>query len=265
MGSTDDPYDLVADRYDRDAFEAEVETVRDDFHGLLDDRAAAMLVAAREGRLEAEPDDAILPGREVTFDATVETVHELRTFQRDGGQGKVLNVDVDRDGETVRLVFWDDDAERYRDLRSGEQVRIEEGFVKEGRYGIEVHLGDRGRLVREGRTPMPEGSERGPAATGERAPTRDLVGTLEDRDPTRTFRRDGGDLGFVTEVVLDTGEEERTVTLWDDAVRRIQEIPIGRPVALRDLAERDGELHSTDGTEVEGPGDGAVSLDAFRS
>lgn len=263
MGS-DDPFTLVSDRYDRDAFEEEVAAVQEAFHGLLDDEAAAMVVAAREGRLEAEPDDAILPGREVTFDATVDDVHEVHTFQRDDGQGRVLNVDVDRGGDTVRLVFWDDDAETYRDLRAGEQVRIEQGFVKEGRYGIEVHLGDRGRLVREGRTPMPDGAERGPAATGGSAPTRDLVGTLEEREPTRTFQRDG-EVGFVADVTLDTGEAEQVVTLWDDAVRRIQEIPIGRPVALRDLAERDGELHSTDGTEVEGPADGAVSLDAFRS
>lgn len=257
-------FELVADRYDRDAFEAEVAAVQAAFHDLLDEEAAAMVVAAREGRLEAEPDDAILPGREVTFDATVDDVQKVHTFQRDDGQGKVLNVDVARDDDVVRLVFWDDDAERYRDLREGEQVRIEDGFVKEGRYGIEVHLGDRGRLVREGRTPMPDGAKRGPAPTGDAAATRDLVGTLEAREPTRTFRRDG-DVGFVADVTLDTGEATCTVTLWDDAVRRIQEIPIGRPVALRGLAERDGELHSTDATEVEGPADGAVSLDAFRS
>lgn len=296
----DDLHAQVADRLDADAFGARVAAVRDEFGDLLDDRAAAMLLVAREGRLEVD-EAALVPGRMVTVEGVVQAVHDLRTFQRsDGSRGRVLNVDVkpaDDGRGPVRVVFWDDDADAWADLRSGSRVRLEGGRVKDGRYGTEVHLGRGGRFERVGAGPpeatgAPDGPSRGAAGQAgatwrdpddppgvtrgkdtipgleRRTPGRserlDLAGVLRDRQATRTFQRKDGGTGFVTTVVVeeagggsggsgDATGATREVTLWDDACRDVQRVPVGARVALRDLVERGGELHSTDGTEVLAP------------
>lgn len=262
MGDLGAYHELLADRYDPGEFEDEVASVQEAFFGLLDEEAAAMYVAAREGRLEPRPEDEILAGRTVSFDAEVRRVQDVRTFEKGDGEGKVLNVVVDTGEETLRLVFWDEDATRYASLGAGEQVHVEDGFVKDGRYGLEVHIDQGGELIRQ-KGSMPDDAEVGPAGDVSRATRSDLTGVLEDRSPTRTFERDSGDVGFVADVIVETDEKTVEVTLWDEAVRQIQEIPLGDPVEIEGLRRQDGKLHSTEDTQVVSPGSGSVSLDAF--
>lgn len=264
MGALDDLHARVDDRMSRSAFEDAVTAVRERFHDLLDEEACALYVVAREGRLEPTDEDELRPGREVTLEGIVHTVHDLRRFKRgDGTEGRVLNVDVSTDRGLVRLVFWDDDASDQRSLQTGERVRIQDGFVKDGRYGLEVHLGRHGRLERLGEDDGPA-IERGRTSAPGSRPTRDISGVLEDREATRTFTRDGGETGFVASVTVEADGDRREVTLWDEAVRQIQRVPLGQPVELRALEERDGELHSTSRTEIRAPdADETISLDAF--
>lgn len=288
----------VEDLHDRAAFEAEVRRVHAEFDGLLDATACAMLVVAREGRFE--PTEGLVPGREVAVEGVVESVRDLHTFaKRGGGRGSVLNVDVGTDElGTVRVVLWDDDAEAWAELRPGSRVRLTGGRVKEGRFGTEVHLGRGGRFERTGAGPPDAQDGKGSQATlppldtdppgvtrgkdtipGLEERTRDLVGVLRDREATRTFSRRDGATGFMATVTVaeadgagggDGGADAgpaREVTLWDDAVRAVQRVPLGARVALKGLVARGGELHSTEETEVVAldgtAGDGATTLDSF--
>lgn len=281
---------LLADRYDAEAFLSEVESVRDDFFGLLDGAAAGLYVAVREGRLDPDDQDRFLPGTEVTFHAEVRSVNGPRSFDRsNGATGRILDAELsvlDED-RTIRLVLWDDDADGHADLAAGETVHLKEAYVRDGRYGPEVHLGRRGVLERaagpDGAGAADKKEPVTPPTADDGAPVRDLAGTLRRLAPTRTFARDGGGTGFVATAKIEvtdggdggTDEDIHEVTLWDEAVRAVQGVAPGDPIRLEGLVERDGALHATAAAQVRtsdgaggaggtsGPGTGPTRLDSF--
>lgn len=279
---------LVEDRLDADAFLDEVRNVRRAFFDLLDDRAAALYVCAREGGLDPDDQDRFLPGTEVTFQADVRSVRGPRTFTRSGGRtGCVLDAElwVEEEDRAVRFVLWDDDAEAHADLAPDDRVRLEQAWVRDGRFGPEVHLGRHGTLERLGATAgdadgaaaaqaggppgPPAGDTDGDGDDGEG--TVDLAGVLRALEPTRTYERDDGATGFVTTIEVEPARPDgqggprgqTAVTLWNEAVRAVQGIRPGDRVELFGLVRRDGTLHAVDPGGVKAPDGRSPPLDAF--
>jgi len=203
---------------------------------------------AEDGRVVNVEVAEIEPGMDdVEFTAKVVGVGDLRTFERDGEDaedGRVVNVEVADESGSVRSSFWDDSAEQVDEgmLEPGDVVRLK-GRPQEGLSGVEVSV-DNARLeddveidVHLQDTYRVEDLSLGLSDV-------DLVGELLATDEVRTFDRDDGSTGKVSNLVVGDETGRVRVTLWDDMADRAEALSPGPTVEVVDgyVRERDGDL-----------------------
>lgn len=243
-------YEKVKHRLARDAFEQKMRDANEQFGGLLDDEALALLVLDELGLNEgAYATLAELKGRsEATVRARVERVEPARTFERAGRDpGRVVNVVVsDATGET-RLVFWDKDTEKAEELRAGSHVTIVNARVKDGKFGPELHVGPWSVLEVEGALDPakrklladvePEKQLVQTKLVTEELPT-SLEGKLAWLSPTRPYRNPEGGTGFTCDADIETADGLRRLVAWDAAVKGIRATGEGQQLRVTGLAPK---------------------------
>ncbi|KDE60157.1 replication factor A [Halostagnicola sp. A56] len=240
--------DLEAD-VSLEEFREAVEDKVEQMGGLADEETAAMLIAHEVGESEVGGVADIEPGmEEAKFVAKVTSIGELRTFERDGEDedGRVVNVEVADETGAVRASLWDDHAEAaIEQLEEGQVLRIK-GRPKEGFSGVEVSVDD---LEPDADTEIDvqvsdvhtvESLSLGISNVN-------LVGKVLDTDSVRTFDRDDGSEGKVSNLTLGDETGRIRVTLWDEQADRATELEADVTVEVVDgyVRERDGtlELH----------------------
>ena len=246
MGAIEDVYeDLDAD-VPFEEFEAAVEQKVDDMGGLADEETAAMLIAHELRDEEVNSVADIEPGMDdVKFLAKVMTVGEVRTFERDGedDDGHVLNVEVADESGRITISLWDRVAvDAKENLSTGDVLRIM-GRPKEGYSGLEVAV--------DKVEPDPDAEVNVEAVDQYRvedlamgASDVDLPGVILDTDTVRTFDRDDGSQGKVSNLTVGDETGRVRVTMWDERADRVEELEAGETVEVVDgyVRERDGEL-----------------------
>lgn len=145
MGESDKLYRRVSDIITVGEFEKRVKATVDGYDGLVDERAAALLVVDELGRGEetCQRISELTDGEDATVEGEILEISEVRTFRRkDGRQGRVRNITLSDGTGTCRVVLWDRDTEKVEEegLTVGGKVKIVNGRVKDGRYGLEVNL-----------------------------------------------------------------------------------------------------------------------------
>jgi replication factor A1 len=100
------------------------------------------------GRTTAEPlgmksiSDLTSDMRDVDIEGKVVGVYEVRTFERDGRQGKVQNVMIADETGRIRVTFWNEDVDKVKKLKEGDVLRIQHGYCKDGyQGGVEYQVG----------------------------------------------------------------------------------------------------------------------------
>ncbi|WP_247729924.1 single-stranded DNA binding protein [Halovivax limisalsi] len=226
----------------REAVAAKVEQMG----GLADEETAAMLVAHEVGESEVGGIADIEPGmEEVKFVAKVTSVGELRTFEREGEDedGRVVNVDVADETGAIRITFWDERAAAaVEEIEAGEVLRIK-GRPKDGYNGVEVNVDEA----------QPDDETEIEVSLSDTHTVEDLslglsdvtlVGKVLETDAVRTFDRDDGSEGKVSNLTLGDETGRVRVTLWDEQAALATEIDAGETVEVVDgyVRERDGDL-----------------------
>jgi replication factor A1 len=258
MGAIEDVYeDLEAD-VPQEKFREAVEAKVEQMGGLADEETAAMLVAHEIADNEVNGIADIEPGmEEVKFIAKVLGIGEVRTFERDDEEqpeGQVVNVELADETGSLRAAFWDGQAEAATDqLQVGDVLRVK-GRPKDGYNGLEVSVEDA----------QPEDEVEIDVSVTDTYRVEDLslglsdvdlAGLVLDTEPVRTFDRDDGSEGKVSNLVLGDPTGRIRITLWDEKADRATEIESGTSVEVVDgyVRERDGgiELHVGDRGAVE--------------
>ena len=250
MGAIEDVYEDLDGDVDRDEFEASVREKVEQMDGLADEETAAMLVAHElresggevEGVADVDPD-----ADEVKFLAKVTGVGEVRTFERDGADepdGKVANVEVADETGRVRLSFWDDLAEGVErgELEPGDVLRVA-GRPTEGYAGVEVSV-DRAEVDEDAEVDVQVQDVYRVEDLSLGLSDVNLRGRVLATDAVRTFDRDDGSEGQVSNLTLGDPTGRVRVTLWDDRADRATELNEGGSVEVVDgyTRERDGDL-----------------------
>jgi replication factor A1 len=86
---------------------------------------------------------------EVTLEVTVTKIMPVRQFtKKDGGQGKVRNVNVNDDSGSCRIALWDADADIIETLgiAEGTKLKCVDCFVKQTDYGVDISKGRKGSI-----------------------------------------------------------------------------------------------------------------------
>ncbi len=246
MGAIDEIYaDIDAD-VSKEEFREAVDQKVKQMEGLADEETAAMILAHELADGEVETISDIEPGMdEVKFLAKITAIGDLRTFERDDDdtEGRVLNVDVADETDSVVLTFWDTHAEGAADeLDVGDVLRVK-GRPRDGYRGLEVSV-DKAEIDDDVELDVTTGtgSTVDSLSLGQGDIT--LSGVVLDTGTVRTFNRDDGSEGRVSNLTLGDETGRIRVTLWDDRADRATELDAGTTVELTDgyVRERDGSL-----------------------
>jgi len=228
----------------RDAVESKVEQMG----GLADEETAAMLIAheLEDGEVNGVAD--IEPEMdEVKFIAKVTSIGDVRTFEREDDdenpEGRVVNVDVADETGSVRLSLWDEQAEGAKDqLEVGDVLRVK-GRPKDGYNGIEVSA-DQVEVDNDEDVDVQVQDEYRVEDLSLGISDVNLTGEVLGTEDVRTFDRDDGSEGRVSNVVLGDETGRVRVTLWDEQAETATELSQGEVVEVVDgyVRERDGSL-----------------------
>ncbi len=246
MGAIEDVYaDLDADVSEeefREAVEAKVEQMG----GLADEETAAMLIAHELSDQQVGGIADIEAGmEEVKFLAKVLSVGELRTFERDDADedGRVVNVEVADETGRIRVAFWDEAAAAaVEELEPGVVLRIK-GRPKEGYDGVEVNA-DKVEADDEVDIDVAVSDEYTVEELSLGRSDVTLAGRVLATESVRTFSRDDGSEGQVSNLVLGDETGRVRVTLWDEQAELAERFSPGESVEVVDgyVRDRDGDL-----------------------
>lgn len=245
MGVIEDIYADTETDVSEEEFRSAVEQKVDQMEGLADEETAAMIIAHELADSEVETvSDIEAAMDEVKFVAKITAIGDLRTFDRDDGEGTVINVDAADETGHIRLAFWDEPAEEIAEgqLEVGDVIRVK-GRPKDGYSGLEVSV-DQAEI--EPDVDIDVSSDTGGTIDSLSLGDSDVTlrGLLLDTDEVRTFDRDDGSEGRVSNLTVGDETGRIRVTLWDERADRALELDPGTAVEIVDgyVREREGDL-----------------------
>ena len=246
MGVIEEVYEDLETDVEFEKFEAAVKDKVEQMGGLADEETAAMLIAHELRDEEVHGIADIEPGMEdVKFLAKVVSVGDVRTFERDGEDedGRVLNIEVADETGRIRVSLWDGMAVGAEEnLEVGTVLRIA-GRPKDGYNGVEVSANKvEEDIEAEVDVQVLDSYRVEDLAMG--LSDVNLKGKLLDTDDVRTFDRDDGTEGRVSNLSLGDPTGRIRVTLWDERADLAAELDPGQSVEVVDgyVRERDGSL-----------------------
>lgn len=173
------------------------------------------------------------------------------TFTRkDGTEGKVIRLSLEEGGRQITAVLWDEKVEEAAKLGDGTRVRIigANSKVRQG-GGFEVHLNRTSEveILEEGvlpLEPLSHWTKIGELKDGMRGVS--TAGKVISIGEPREFTRKDGTKGRVASVVLEDETGIVRLSLWDDDVNSLSDMPIGAVVAVENGYTRAGYGNSID-------------------
>ncbi len=153
---------IVEAGYNEDEIAKKILDKQTELSNLVSKEGAAYIVAKELGLNLIEKTDHkieiknIIPGiRALTLTATVSKISPLRTFERDGKEGKVLNLFLaDKTGE-IRMSLWDEQIELAKDIKENSVIEISGAYTREDKMsGVEIRLGKDGKIKQVDEEPV---------------------------------------------------------------------------------------------------------------
>ena len=164
-----------------DDISSKIKAKMDELSGLVSEEGAAHIVANElginvfeENQGTAKVENLSAGLRNVDIVGKVVRKYELRHFDTGQRSGKVANFLLGDETGSVRVVMWNDQAERRNDLEEGNIVKIGGAYVRENNGYKEVHLNDSSNLDIN-----PEGVSVGEVQQG---PKRKNISDLREND-----------------------------------------------------------------------------------
>ena len=140
-----------------DEIERRIKQKLDKLSGLISKEGAAHIVANELGvdlissmKKHGVKISQVMPGmRNVTIVGSVVKDYGVRTYQKEGREGKVASFLVGDESGVIRVVVWDTELMTKMEAHhfsEGSAVRVSDGFIKENNGYREMHLGSRSLL-----------------------------------------------------------------------------------------------------------------------
>ena len=123
--------------------------------GLVSKEGAAHIIANESGIKifeeikEIKINNAQAGMRDVNLNGKVTLVFDVRAFKTDKREGKVGSFIVGDETGTIRVVLWDESHLdiMQKQIKEGQIIRVENGYIKENRGYKEIHLNNRSKII----------------------------------------------------------------------------------------------------------------------
>lgn len=154
------PLDKIIERIksEKGVSEAEINSKIEDklkqLSGLISREGAAHIIANEygvklfnevQGKMKIEN---ILSGmRSVETVGKVQRVFELREFDTGERKGKVANMIIGDETGTIRVVLWNEQADKINDLKENDTIKVVGAYVRENQGRKELHMNNYSKLL----------------------------------------------------------------------------------------------------------------------
>ena len=123
--------------------------------GLVSKEGAAHIIANELGVKifeeikEIKINNAQAGMRDVNLNGKVTLVFDIRAFKTEKREGKVGSFIVGDETGTIRVVLWDESHLdiMQKQIKEGQIIRVENGYIKENRGYKEIHLNNRSKII----------------------------------------------------------------------------------------------------------------------
>jgi replication factor A1 len=236
-------YEQIKDIKTEEEFKKDIAELIKEYDGLFDEDTAALLIVDELGRNKENilKIAELEPRLECTIFGKITSINNSRSFNRKNGTtGKVINLELTDETGKCGLALWDKDVELVasKKIKIGTNVKIINGYIKDGFRGIEINAGRWG-LIEIEPDHMPEIKKEEKQTT--------VKGKLLEIKPTKAFFKDDGEFGFVTNIKIETSVGEKQITIWGEKVKEIQKLKVGSEIEINnfDIKQNNGgeEVH----------------------
>jgi replication factor A1 len=250
--SKDQLYEEIKDLKTKNEFEKEISKIKKDNDDLFDDDTASLFLVDKLGRNNENicKLSDIEHGMECTVYGKIIDIHSSKRFSRKNGtKGRVINLELSDGSGVCRLVLWDKDVDLVEKgkIKNGTNVKVINGYIKDGFSGMEINVGRFGLLEINPENIPNEIEEFQPDPN-------EITGKIVKKKPTKAFFKDDGEFGFVTYIELETKNGIKHITLWDKKVKEIQDYKPGEYVNIKNVnfKEKNGkkEIHTKNKTII---------------
>lgn len=247
-------YELIKDLKTKKEFDSEIKKRQKEYDGLLDEDTLALLIVDELGRNTegiykiGELEEKI----NCTVFGKVTRVGEMRSFNRKNGfNGRVINLELTDDTGSCNLALWDKDVDlaNNKSIQIGANIKLINAYVKKGFNGkLELNSGRFGLIEIEPDN-MPVFDKVKTSNSVDK-----IRGTIVEKEFTRSFFKDNGEIGFVTNIKLRNETGIQNITIWDEKVKEIQKFKTGDTLDIFNITVREKnnvkELHMNGNCEI---------------
>jgi len=244
-----------------------VKEKKQELKGLISDEGALFIIAKELGvdvkdqssdliqDIEINISDITSNMRNITLIGRIKEIHRIYTFNRkDGSEGRVGSFLLhDKTGD-MRVVLWDDQTEIFKspNFDINELVKIINGYAKEGKFGIEIHIGRLGKIVL---SPTDINYKNYPKITKEIIPIEDINlsqksitirGNLIRKTSINTFERKDGSEGKVGSLFLMDSTGSIKITFWNEDTDKLKTVSKGDTIKITNLNPRQSNFNQRD-------------------
>lgn len=122
-------------------------------YGLVSEEGAAHIIANELGIKifdvsgELKIKDILIGMKSVDVVGKVSRKYELREFNTEKRKGKVANLSLSDETGSIRVVFWNDKTDDFKQIKEDDVIKIKGAYVRENTGRKELHLGDNSHVI----------------------------------------------------------------------------------------------------------------------
>ena len=207
----------------------------EELSGLISEEGAAHIVAneygvdllKKEGSVKIKD---LMPGMKgVEFKGRIVRKYDLRTFEKQEGQGKVAKALVGDETGVTMLVFWDDKTEYFEKLNDNDIILVTKADIRDNNGRSEAHVSRDGEVQIN-----PEGVEVEQKSFEKQELTKKKISELTENDNNaeifvtivqvfdpKFFQMKSGDEGAVLNLFVDDGSDNIRTVFWKDQLVKL--------------------------------------------
>lgn len=103
--------------------------------------------------------------------------YEVRQFESSRGPGKVGSILLGDETGIIRVVFWNDQADKLENINKDDTLKLQSGYVRENNNRIEIQLNDRSKVMVN-----PPGEKVESVKSRQAASSRKSINELDEQD-----------------------------------------------------------------------------------